>query len=203
MNNQLSVVERGSLRRYEAVVEKGMATFIEVGLALKAIRDEQLYRESHKTFEKYVAERWGMQRARAYQLIDAAEVKADLSTMVDKIPRLEEIKNERQLRELVDVPTENIPEVVEKASEIAGDGPIRAKDLHEAKLELYGDNDPAAVAVLDEPEPEVQPVRDAVLDRAKHRLEEHLRGVILQFGHLGLGGQADSEVKALRRKAGL
>lgn len=55
-----------------------------------------------------------------------------------------------------------------------------------------------------EPEPEAETeVTDKVIDRAKVKLEEHLRGVILQFGHLGLGGQADKEVNALRKKAGL
>lgn len=153
MNNQLTVVERGSLRKHEAVIEKGMATFIEVGMALKAIRDGGLYREQFKTFEKYVADRWGMARQRAYQLIDAAEVKADLSTMVDTVPRVDEITNERQMRELADVPTENIPEVMEKASEIAGEERITAKVIHEAKLELYGDDE-----LQPEPIPQVKPV---------------------------------------------
>lgn len=122
-------------------------------MALKAIRDGGLYREQFKTFEKYVAERWGMARQRAYQLIDAAEVKTDLSTMVDTVPRIEEITNERQMRELSDVPTENIPEVIEKASEIAGEERITAKVIHEAKLELYGDDE-----LQPEPIPQVKPV---------------------------------------------
>lgn len=142
MNGKLTVVERGSFRRHEAVIEKGMATFIEVGLALKTIRDDQLYRESHKTFEKYAEDRWGMHKRRAYQLIDAAEIETELCTMVHEVPRIEEITNERQIRELSDVPTENIPEVIEKASEIAGDDRITAKVIHEAKLELYGENKP-------------------------------------------------------------
>lgn len=207
MSNQLTVVERGSLRKLEATIEKGMATFIEVGIALKTIRDEQLYRESHKTFEKYVAERWGMARQRAYQLIDAAEVKADLSTIVDKTPKAAEIIKETQLRELVTVPTENLSEVIDRAAEIAGDSPIRARDLHEAKLELYGDKDPAAVALIDEPGPArktaAQLKNDEFLQGCRERLDKSLRNVILQFGHLGLGGQADNEVKALRRKAGI
>lgn len=146
-DRQLSVVERGSLRKLEATIEKGVATFIEVGLALRSIRDEKLYREQHKTFEKYVSERWGFDRSRAYQFIDAAEVKQNLSTIVDKNERVAEINKESQLRELVDVPEENLQEVVEKAAEIAGDEPITAKVIKQAKAEIEYEDVP------DEPPP--------------------------------------------------
>lgn len=199
--NQLTVVERGSLRKYEATIERGIGTFLEVGLALKAIREEKLYREQFQTFEKYVVDRWGMHKSQAYRLIDAAEVKQDLSPIGDKIPKAKEINKESQLRVLNDVPTEDLETVVSRAAEIAGDEPITAKILEQSKREHQAETQEpeAAVAVLDEP----APVVDYVMDRAKQRLEDHLRGVILQFGHLGLGGQADNEVKALRRKAGI
>lgn len=40
------------------------------------IRDNRLYRESHKTFETYCRERWNMSRPGAYQLIETAEAGA-------------------------------------------------------------------------------------------------------------------------------
>lgn len=166
-DNQLSTVERGSLRKLEATIEKGVATFIEVGLALRAIRDDKLYREKHKTFEKYVSERWGFDRSRAYQFIDAAEVKQNLSTIVDKNPKASEINKESQLRELVDVPEENLEEVIDKAAEIAGDEPITAKVIKQAKAEIeyedVADDEPAPA-----PKTKKQSKVEEALENARH-----------------------------------
>lgn len=41
-----------SLEENEAIIERGLATFVEVGTALAEIRDNRLYRESHGTFEE-------------------------------------------------------------------------------------------------------------------------------------------------------
>ena len=48
--------------------------FYEAGKALQELRDRQLYRSTHKTFEQYCAERFGFQRRHPYRLIDAADV---------------------------------------------------------------------------------------------------------------------------------
>jgi hypothetical protein len=156
----LNVVERQSLESLEKVIDSGVESFLSVGSALKEIRDQKLYRERHKTFETYVKARWGFDRSRAYQLIDASELKADLSTMVDKNPRANEVKTERQLRELASVPSESLAEVIEKASEIAGDAPLTAKVLKEAREQVLEPAEPTAEepACEDvEPEPEPEP----------------------------------------------
>ncbi|HZL06083.1 MAG TPA: DNA N-6-adenine-methyltransferase [Coriobacteriia bacterium] len=67
----------------EQIIERGLATFVEVGQALLRIRDERLYRESHKTFEAYCRERWGMNRAHAYRQIEAAKIAGVLSPIGD------------------------------------------------------------------------------------------------------------------------
>ncbi len=79
----------------EGVIERGLATFIDVGNALTAIRDGNLYPTTHPTFEAYCADRWGLVRSRAYQMIDAAEV----STIVDA-EELPAPPNESVAREL-------------------------------------------------------------------------------------------------------
>jgi hypothetical protein len=66
--------EATHLARCEAVIERGVAVFTEVGRALTEIRDGKLYRAKHKTFEAYCDARWGIVRSRAYQLIDQAKV---------------------------------------------------------------------------------------------------------------------------------
>jgi hypothetical protein len=77
----LSASERKALDRHETVIERGQRTFVEVGLALRAIRDGRLYREQDSTFDAYLRRRWGFSRQRAHQLITAAATVA--STTVD------------------------------------------------------------------------------------------------------------------------
>lgn len=91
---RLAVPERTRLAELEAVVDRGLRTFVEVGQALIEIRDSRLYRETHVTFEAYLDGRWGMARAHGYRLIDGARVAAALSPTGD-MPA-----NEAQAREL-------------------------------------------------------------------------------------------------------
>jgi len=86
--------------------------------------------------------------------------------MGNKNPKVGEITTERQLRELASVPHESLEDVIEKASEIAGDAPLTAKVLKEAreqvlepeKLEEPTAEEPACEDVEPEPEPEPEPV---------------------------------------------
>lgn len=77
------VADQPSLAECEAIIERGMATFIEVGNALLTIRDSRLYKGTHGTFEDYCRERWAFSRSRAYRLIAAAEVVGILSPIGD------------------------------------------------------------------------------------------------------------------------
>jgi hypothetical protein len=96
MSEQLSLSwdEKTRLDALEAVIDEGLKTFVEVGNALLEIRDSRLYRGDFGTFEDYCRERWQMERAHAYRLIDAAQVIRNLSPMGD-IPT-----SERQVRPL-------------------------------------------------------------------------------------------------------
>jgi VRR-NUC domain len=87
--NELALLEHERLDELEAIIERGLQTFVEVGLALSEIRESQLYREAHATFEDYCRERWDFTDRRARQLIAAAGI----GTMVP-------VRNERQAREL-------------------------------------------------------------------------------------------------------
>lgn len=79
----LDGIEVSRLDQCERAIEAGLASFIEVGSALLTIHDGKLYRASHRTFEAYCQDRWGMARQTAYQLLDAAGVVGDLSAMAD------------------------------------------------------------------------------------------------------------------------
>ena len=145
------------LARHEAIIERGMRTTIEVGLSMKAIRDEKLYEGTYKTFESYANERWGYSRPRAYQLIEAAEVDFNLSTIVDKTARPQ---NEGQLREVAKAPPAMQVEVVKKAAEKAAaeNRKPTAKDYRQVVGELVlEDVEPAEEVEEAPPEPSHHP----------------------------------------------
>jgi len=93
----LTTREQRELGRAERTIARGLKSFLEVGLALKGIRDKKLYRQHYDTFEEYCIRRWELSRPRAYELCAASEVVEDLSANAD-IPLLPE--NEAQTRPL-------------------------------------------------------------------------------------------------------
>lgn len=98
---ELDTAETAALADLEDIIRNGIGSFVRVGLALKAIRDGKLYRDSHKTFEDYCHERWGFTRRFANMMIRAAEVVKSLGTIVPKPPQLE--SHARELAKLVDL----------------------------------------------------------------------------------------------------
>jgi hypothetical protein len=96
------------LQAYEATIADGLQTFVDVGEALLAIRDKRLYRESHKAFEDYCRQRWGFNRQRASQLIQAADVSKILDSAGLPAPA-----NDAQARELA--PLRDEPERLQEA----------------------------------------------------------------------------------------
>jgi hypothetical protein len=84
MSAQLEILapsEVSRLAELEAVVDKGVQTFIEVGEALGEIRDKRLYRQTHVRFDDYMRERWAMSGRQGYRLIEAAGVAELVSTV--------------------------------------------------------------------------------------------------------------------------
>lgn len=73
MTDELTITERTELEQYEAVIERGLQTFYEVGAALLDIRDRRLYKE-YGSFEEYCRTKWGFQRRQANLLIQATQV---------------------------------------------------------------------------------------------------------------------------------
>ena len=91
MGTALSLRDRRELEDCEAVIERGLQTFVEVGTALATIRERRLYRATHDTFEAYCQERWCLGRSYAYRLMDASEVVEDLSPIGDIRPTSEAV----------------------------------------------------------------------------------------------------------------
>ena len=67
--------EQALLAQYEAVIERGLQSFWQVGMALKNIREQELYKKAgYKSFETYCQARWDMKSRYAYDLSGSAEV---------------------------------------------------------------------------------------------------------------------------------
>jgi hypothetical protein len=124
ISEPLSLAETQTLEHYEAIITQGFKTFVEVGQALTAIRDQRLYRQSHGTFEDYLRHRWDLSRPYAYQLMDASEVVKNLSATADILP-----VTETQARPLASLPPEQQPEVWQEVVETAPAGKVTAKHV--------------------------------------------------------------------------
>ncbi|MCC3422820.1 MAG: hypothetical protein JGK12_02570 [Microcoleus sp. PH2017_01_SCD_O_A] len=117
VNAQLDIAERARLQQLESIVEQGLHTFYEVGKALEEIREQKLYRETHKNFEAYCHEKWGITKRRAYQFIDAAEIMENLCTNVHN-----SLVKEYQIRPLKGLPPEVQLEIWQEAVESSPNG---------------------------------------------------------------------------------
>ena len=89
------------LAELEKTIAKGPEAVFDACKAMRVIIDNQLYKNSHRSLERYLRDRFAMCRSRGYQMADWARVMENLSTKVDKnmLP-----KNERQVRQLVKLP---------------------------------------------------------------------------------------------------
>ncbi len=115
----------------EATIERGMQTFVEVGLALMEIRDGRLYRAEFGTFEEYCQERWGWTRRHTNRMIASAEVTTNLGPLGPILPA-----TERQARPLAALPPAQQREAWERVLETAPNGKITAAIVTQAAKEI-------------------------------------------------------------------
>jgi hypothetical protein len=127
--SDLTALELTRLATEEAVIERGLSTFVHVGTALAAIRNERLYRATHATFADYAADRWGFGRSYAYRMINAAGVAEAVSPIGD-------IRNEGQARELSGLDPGVARETYERARQESGTEQPTAQDLRDAREQL-------------------------------------------------------------------
>jgi hypothetical protein len=96
MTDFLTKSEHSRFQKLEARIDAGLQSFFEVGSALLEIRDGRLYRQDFPTFSDYCIDRWDMQRAHAYRLMDATRIRQELKEEgIEALPQ-----NERQVRPL-------------------------------------------------------------------------------------------------------
>lgn len=176
----LMVTEVAALKRCEATIEKGMATFVEVGRSLAEIRDGRLYRDTHNTFAAYLKDRWSMSRTRAHELIDGAKV-------VENVRHAEQnsLPNARQATELAKAPPEKQAEVWEAASE---DGKPTAAKVKAAVKKISGGTsfDPEEIEAVAQPPKKAKPGKPVVSVQQRKRLHKALGELIRALSDAGL-----------------
>ena len=117
----LTDAEALELSSLEATVERSLKAFWEIGQALRHIRDRRLYRQDFSTFEDYCTNRWEMSRRSAYQLIEAATVYENVRHGAQILPA-----NERQVRPLTALPSQEQPRAWAQAVSTAPNGKLTA-----------------------------------------------------------------------------
>lgn len=100
-SNAESVERQARLAELTSQVTHGLRNFVRAGVALAAIRDEQLYRVSFKTFEDFCQATWHMTPQHAGRLMEAATIARNLEPM-GSIP-----SSERQARPLAGLKPED------------------------------------------------------------------------------------------------
>jgi len=95
----LSAADKDLLVELEKSIGTGLASFAEVGNALKKINEGRLYRAKFATFEEYCSQKWGLGRQHCYRLIEAAKCYETIKGEVSGKTPLP--KNESQLRPIV------------------------------------------------------------------------------------------------------
>jgi hypothetical protein len=133
MTDILTASESTALAQNEAVIERGIQTFYEVGMALADIRDRKLYRADHGTFEEYAQQRWNMSRTRAYELMSASAVVSAIADTEVPAPA-----NEGQARALSRVPESDRAEVWRETVERTDGKPTAAavRETYEQRQQL-------------------------------------------------------------------
>lgn len=165
MGAELTIQEVERLKELEHVIKDGLYTYFEVGGALMTIRDLELYRATHSTFESYCRDTFQISRAQAYRLIDSHNVqstidKAQAINFIEQATSLqletknkeekEEVlndlkrstlqkpQNESQVRPLTKLPPEKQVKAWRKAVETAPDGKITAKHVQQVVNTMTG-----------------------------------------------------------------
>lgn len=189
----LTPSQRLHLQACEAVIEKGIKTFVAVGKALSEIRDDRLYLETHTSFEAYAKERWNLTRPRAYQLMDHSKtVEAitegiGLSTKVD-IPETQTRKIKpvvglvkTEVKKRVDAgedPTEVVQDVVQAAarqvSQVRTDVVELKKGFEDVPEDAEPEEEVDTAGLMDSMKAEILHLQDANASLASDDLAKEL-----------------------------
>jgi hypothetical protein len=125
-DTELSLTEKSDFEECEAVIERGLESYVEVGLALARIRDNRFYRATHKDWQSYCRARWDLSKTYANDYIKAAGVAKNLTAIAVKP------KNLALTRSIAALEPQQQCEAWSVAQEQVGDKEVTAWDLKKA-----------------------------------------------------------------------
>jgi len=159
--NELSIREKQRLAELEGIIAENFRGFVAVGQALAEIREQRLYRQTHRIFEDYCRDLWDMSHQRAFQLEASSRVIENLATIVatsDTETPVEILPaNEAQARELARLQPE---EQVKVWSDL----------LHAARMQSMEKEKPVAITA--------KAVKKAVLNFKGEKLEVAIKQAV-------------------------
>jgi protein gp37 len=143
LNSQVMTVE-DQLAESEAIMERGLSSFLEVGRELMKIRAHELYKTSgYRSFSDYLMARWpDLGRAYADRVIAATRVVDNLAPIGGTLP-----VSESQVRPLTVLEAPEQLEAWQRVLEKTGKKPVTAKLVEQTVEELK-----AEIAARIEPE---------------------------------------------------
>jgi N6-adenosine-specific RNA methylase IME4 len=113
------------LGELESIVDHGLGRFIEVGLALLAIREGKKYRQAgYSDFDVYVEEKWGIGKSHNSRLLNTGYIASEITPQLGgKIPDHEsQVRPLMRLGTLTDPHPELWNEAWKNACDLVGDG---------------------------------------------------------------------------------
>jgi site-specific DNA-methyltransferase (adenine-specific) len=121
------------LAELEQMIRKDLRAFVRVGIALREIRDGELFQlTGHKSFEAYCRQRLGIGRQHGYRLVTAATLVQDMSPIGDNL-----VAHESQFRPLSRLPRFNDKKrAFQLACDWAKGNPPTAKLVSQAVREI-------------------------------------------------------------------
>ncbi len=131
----LSKDERHQLATLKKTIERTIRSTFEFGAALREIRDRRLYRETHSSFETFMADEFGISKGDAHRQIQCATKFETVQPIAEKLGIT--IANPSQMRPLFKVEDRDLPDVLKRAKRDAGNQRLTADVLAKAaKIEL-------------------------------------------------------------------
>jgi hypothetical protein len=136
----VEITDPSTVEKQERLSElegKIQASFYEVGLAFREIREQQLYRvQGYTEFKTYLKEKWSKSDSHAYDLISAAKIISEdlLPIINEKVPLP---TAESQVRPLKNLEPIRRQQVWLKVCETAPNGKITEEHVKKVKNELF------------------------------------------------------------------
>ncbi|MDB6020796.1 MAG: hypothetical protein JWQ04_653 [Pedosphaera sp.] len=173
----LTTEETQELSACEGMIERGLQTFLEVGMALMTIREHRLYR-AFGTFDEYLVRRWDFGSRQAQRLMAAAGIVENLRSRIADCG-LPAPHSESQVRPLAGLSAEEQFAVWRVAVELAAGERITAKIVRQAArfvTEANEGNGEKKSAVVDvrpvgDREERIEQAVDVLIDDAQPLLE--------------------------------